>query len=70
MAKAKRGTTKFGPKGKQVVKKTMEKYKAGTLHSGRKSGPKVRSRKQAIAIGLSAARKGKAKTAAAKRKSK
>jgi hypothetical protein len=37
------------------VKKTMHKRKAGTLRSG--SGKKVTSRKQAIAIGLSEARK-------------
>jgi hypothetical protein len=38
------------------VKKTMRKRKRGTLKSGR-SGKKVKSRKQAIAIGLSEARK-------------
>lgn len=35
------------------VKGTMKEFKAGTLHSGSKTGPKVKSRKQAIAIGLS-----------------
>lgn len=41
------------------VKRTMRKRKKGTLRSGR-SGRKVKSRKQAIAIGLSEARaKGK-----------
>ena len=39
------------------VSKVLHEYKAGTLHSGSKKGPKVRSRKQAIAIGLSEARK-------------
>lgn len=39
------------------VGKVMREYKAGTLHSGSKSGPKVTSRKQAVAIGLSEARK-------------
>jgi hypothetical protein len=38
------------------VKRAMKKRKAGTLKSGR-SGKKVKSRKQAIAIGLSEARK-------------
>jgi hypothetical protein len=33
--------------------KVMEKFKAGKLRSGSKSGPKVTSRKQAIAIKLS-----------------
>jgi hypothetical protein len=37
------------------VKRAMKKRKAGTLKSGR-SGKKVKSRKQAIAIGLSEAR--------------
>ena len=32
---------------------TMKEFKAGTLHSGSKKGPKVTSRKQAIAIGMS-----------------
>lgn len=35
------------------IKKTMEEYKAGRLHSGSKKGPIVTNRKQAIAIGLS-----------------
>ena len=38
------------------VKRAMHKMKRGTLKSGR-SGKKVKSRKQAIAIGLSEARK-------------
>lgn len=36
----------------------MHKYKHGELHSGSKHGPKVKSRKQAIAIMLSEKRKG------------
>lgn len=36
---------------------TMHEFKAGSLHSGSKTGPKVKSRKQAIAIGLSEERK-------------
>lgn len=50
-------------KGKEVrkkkVKKVMEEFKAGELHSGSKKGPEVTNRKQAIAIALSEARKGK-----------
>ena len=42
-----------------TVKKVMKEYKAGKLHSGSKSGPLVKSRKQAVAIGLSEQRKGK-----------
>lgn len=37
--------------------KVMHEFKERTLHSGSQRGPKVRSRKQAIAIGLSEARK-------------
>lgn len=43
------------PKGKAGVKSAMKKFAAGKLHSGSKSGPKVTSRKQAIAISLSQA---------------
>lgn len=42
--------TKAGKKAK--MGKTMHEFKKGTLHSGSKKGPKVKSRKQAIAIGL------------------
>ncbi|NBU33850.1 hypothetical protein EBZ38_03395 [bacterium] len=41
-------------KGK--VEKVMGEYKRGELHSGSKKGPKVKSRKQAIAIAMSEAR--------------
>jgi hypothetical protein len=37
------------------VGQVMHEYKQGTLHSGSKKGPKVSSRKQAIAIALSEA---------------
>ena len=46
--------------GARKVKRTMHEMKRGTLKSGR-SGKKVKSRKQAIAIGLSEARKAGAK---------
>ena len=50
---------KYSKKASSYVKKAMRKRKKGTLRSGR-SGRKVKSRKQAIAIGLSEARqKGK-----------
>lgn len=39
------------------VQKVMHEYKAGTLHSGSKKGPKVTSRKQAVAIALSEQKK-------------
>ncbi|HEX5105704.1 MAG TPA: DUF6496 domain-containing protein [Pirellulaceae bacterium] len=47
---------KYGKKAQKEVKKAMHEKKEGTLRSG-KSGRKVKSRKQAIAIGLSKARK-------------
>jgi hypothetical protein len=49
----------YGKKAQAKVKKVMEERKKGTLRSG--SGQKVTSRKQAIAIGLSEARKAGAK---------
>jgi hypothetical protein len=39
------------------VKKVMGEYKRGTLHSGSKKGPKVKPRKQAVAIALSEQRR-------------
>ena len=47
---------KYGKKASQKVEKAMHERKRGTLRSGR-SGKKVKSRKQAIAIGLSEARR-------------
>ena len=51
---------KYGKKASEEVKKAVRKQKKGTLKSG-KSGKKVTSRKQAVAIGLSEARKKGAK---------
>ena len=47
---------KYSKKSGEQVKKAVHKQKKGELKSGR-SGNKVKSRKQAIAIGLSEARK-------------
>jgi hypothetical protein len=47
---------KYGRKAQQKVEKAMHERKRGTLKSG-SSGKTVRSRKQAIAIGLSEARR-------------
>jgi hypothetical protein len=47
---------KYGRKASNKVERAMHERKHGTLKSGR-SGKKVTSRKQAIAIGLSEARK-------------
>ncbi len=46
---------KYGAKAQEKVEKAMHERKSGTLKSG--SGKKVTSKKQAIAIGLSEARK-------------
>ena len=51
---------KYGKKAQRKVKRAMHERKRGTLKSGR-SGKKVTSRKQAIAIGLSEARRAGAK---------
>jgi len=48
------GTRKEGK-----MHKVMHEFKHGSLRSGSKHGPKVKSRKQAIAIAMSEARKGK-----------
>ena len=68
--------SKYGKKAQSKVKRALHKRKAGTLKSGR-SGRKVKSRKQAIAIGLSEARRAggkvpprKKKKGGAKKKSK
>ena len=51
---------KYSNGAQKKVKRAMHEKKKGTLKSGR-SGKKVKSRKQAIAIGLSEARKSGAK---------
>lgn len=51
---------KYGPKAQEKVEKVMKERKRGTLRSG-STGKKVTSRKQAIAIGLSEARRAGAK---------
>lgn len=43
------------PSAKKKIAKVMREYKHGTLHTGSKKGPVVKSRKQAIAIALSEA---------------
>jgi hypothetical protein len=51
---------KYGKKASEKVEKAMHERKHGTLKSG-STGKKVTSRKQAIAIGLSEARRADAK---------
>ena len=58
MAKKKK-SAKYGPKAKSEVEKAVRKQKQGKQKSGK--GGKAKSRKQAIAIGLSKARKKGAK---------
>ena len=52
---------KYGPKAQEEVKEAMHEMKEGTLKSGGKSKKKVTNPKQAIALGLSKARKKGAK---------
>ena len=62
---------RYGKKAADKVKKVMRERKRGTLRSG-SSGKKVTSRKQAIAIGLSEARRagGKVPKRSSRRKSR
>jgi len=60
MAAKRAGKRKYGAKAQKLVSKTMRKRKKGTLKSGG-SKRKVTSRKQAIAIALSEARRSGAK---------
>lgn len=57
---AARKSTKYGPKANEKVGEALHEMKRGELRSGR-SGRKVTSRAQAVAIGLSQARKAGAK---------
>jgi hypothetical protein len=57
---------KYGTKAKEEVHEAMHEFKQGKLKSG-KSGKKVTSRKQAVAIGLSKARKEGGKVPAKKK---
>jgi hypothetical protein len=60
---------KYGKKASEKVEKAMHERKRGTLKSG-SSGKKVKSRKQAIAIGLSEARREGGKVPSKKSSSK
>lgn len=62
--KKRRAKKKHIPETKRAhnkIEKVMHEYKQGELHSGSKKGPKVKNRKQAIAIALSEARRAKKK---------
>ena len=60
MARSRSGGRKYSKKASRKVERAMHERKRGTLRSGR-SGKRVTSRKQAIAIGLSEARQAGAK---------
>ena len=60
---------RYGRKASEKVKKAMRERKRGTLKSGR-SGKRVTSRKQAISIGLSEARRAGGKVPRKKAKKK
>jgi len=61
--------SRYGKTAQRKVKRAMHERKAGTLRSGR-SKKKVKSRKQAIAIGLSEARRAGGKVPAKRKKAK
>jgi hypothetical protein len=69
MARKKSSKRQYSPKASKSVEREMHEYKRGKLKSGR-SGKTVKSRKQAIAIGLSEARAEGAKVPAKKSSSK
>ena len=61
MAARKGSKRRYGAAAKKTVSSAMRRAKSGTLKSGKGRHPRVKSRKQAIAIGLSEARKKGAK---------
>jgi len=61
----KKPTTKAGKQAK--VKMVMDEWKAGTLHSGSKKGPIVRSQRQAVAIALNQSGQSRAKKRSTKK---
>lgn len=52
-------TRKRAKSAQAKVRKVLKEYGAGELHSGSKTGPKVTSKKQAVAIALSQAKRKK-----------
>ncbi len=56
---------KYSEKSQKKIEKVMEEFKEGKLKSGR-TGKKVKNRKQAVAIGISEARKAGGKVPARK----
>jgi hypothetical protein len=68
-AREERNMAKYGKTAQRKVRQAMHERKRGTLKSGR-SGRKVKSRKQAIAIGLSQARRAGGKVPRRRRRSR
>ena len=66
---ARKRKRKYSKGSGEEVRREMHRYKRGKAHSGRGAKRRVKSRKQAIAIGLSKARK-KGKKVPRKRKSR
>lgn len=69
MPRKKKSTRRYSPKAGEQVEEEIREMKAGTLRSGR-SGKKVTNPRQAIAIGLSKARKKGAKVPPAPKRKK
>jgi hypothetical protein len=69
MPRKKKSTRRYGPAASEQVEEEMHEMKQGKLRSGR-SGKKVTNPRQAIAIGLSKARKKGAKVPKAPRRKK
>jgi len=61
---------KYGKGAQRKIRAVMREYKAGKLKGGKGRHPKVKSRKQAIAIGLSEARRAGKKVPPRKRSRK
>jgi len=70
MAQRKSRGRKYGESARKNVRSAMHKAKRGTLKAGKGRHPKAKSRKQAIAIGLSEARRKGAKVPPKRRSSK
>ncbi|RPJ66152.1 MAG: hypothetical protein EHM20_17655 [Alphaproteobacteria bacterium] len=70
LKKLKKEPKRKAAKGERKIEKVLEEYKEGDLRSGSKKGPQVKSKKQALAIALSEARKAGAKIPKKKRNGK
>lgn len=52
---------KYSKKAEEKISKVMNEWRQGTLRSGSKKGPEVKSRKQALAIAISESKRNKPK---------